>query len=282
MASSSRGSSSPGAGKSSRKRVRLLYERRINLFTLLVALPGMILSGILIWLQPWSAESRWALVLAELFVWWLLAMALQEQTTRPLQTLANVIAALREEDYSFRARGAAADDVLGELSLEVNALADLLSDQRIRAIEATALLRRVVEEIDTPLFTFDPDRVLRLVNSAGERLLQQPSVRLLGRTADQIGLAACLAAESETIVPLAFHNPNARWLVRRERSAPLPDCPLRCKPRVTRGRAQRLAAPDPGAGPRAQQLTHPHQVHRGKPEYSDRERSAGLRPAPGF
>jgi two-component system nitrogen regulation sensor histidine kinase NtrY len=192
-----------------------LYERRINLFSLLVALPGMIVGAILIWLQPWSGESKWALLLAELFAWWLLAMALQEQTTRPLQTLANVIAALREEDYSFRARGAAADDALGELSLEVNALADLLSDQRIRAIEATALLRRVVEEIDVPLFTFDPDQILRLVNSAGERLLQQPSVRLLGRTAEEIGLAACLSAESETLVPLSFQNPNARWLVRR-------------------------------------------------------------------
>jgi two-component system nitrogen regulation sensor histidine kinase NtrY len=215
MASSARGSSNPGVRKPPRKRVRLLYERRINLFALLVALPGMIVGGILIWLQPWSAESKWLLLLAELFVWWLLAMALQEQTSRPLQTLANVIAALREEDYSFRARGAASDDVLGELSLEVNALADLLSDQRIRAIEATALLRRVVEEIDVPLFTFDPDQILRLVNSAGERLLQQPSVRLLGRTAGEIGLAGCLAAENETVVPLPFQSPSARWLVRR-------------------------------------------------------------------
>jgi two-component system, NtrC family, nitrogen regulation sensor histidine kinase NtrY len=215
MGSSPRGSSSPGVRKPPRKRVRLLYERRISLFSVLVALPAMIVCGILIWLQSWSAESKWALLFAELFVWWLLAIALHEQTSRPLQTLANVIAALREEDYSFRARGAAADDVLGELSLEVNALADLLADQRIRAIEATALLRRVVEEIDAPLFTFDPDQVLRLVNSAGERLLQQPSVRLLGRTAKEIGLAGCLAAESETLVPLPFHSPNARWLVRR-------------------------------------------------------------------
>jgi two-component system nitrogen regulation sensor histidine kinase NtrY len=215
MGSSPRGSSSPGVRKPPRKRVRLLYERRINLFSLLVALPGMIVGGILIWLQSWSVESKCAAFFAELFVWWLLAMALQEQTTRPLQTLANVIAALREEDYSFRARGAAADDVLGELSLEVNSLADLLADQRIGAIEATALLRRVVEEIDVPLFTFDPDQILRLVNSAGERLLQQPSVRLLGRTAEEIGLAACLQAESETLVPLPFHSSNARWLVRR-------------------------------------------------------------------
>jgi two-component system nitrogen regulation sensor histidine kinase NtrY len=215
MASSPRGSYRPGVRKPPRKRVRLLYERRISLFALLVALPGMLVGGILIWLQSWTLESKCALLFAELFVWWLLAMALQEQTSRPLQTLSNVISALREEDYSFRARGAAADDVLGELSIEVNALADLLADQRIQSIEATALLRRVVEEIDAPLFTFDPDQILRLVNSAGERLLQQPPVRLLGRTADEIGLAACLAAENETIVPLQFHTPNARWMVRR-------------------------------------------------------------------
>ena len=215
MGSSPRGSFRPGVRQPPRKRVRLLYERRISLFSLLVALPGMFVGGFFIVAQPWTVESKCALLFAELFVWWLLAMALQEQTTRPLQTLANVIAALREEDYSFRARGAAAEDVLGELSLEVNSLADLLADQRILSIEATALLRRVVEEIDAPLFTFDPDQILRLVNSAGERLLQQPSVRLLGRTAEEIGLARCVTAESETLVQLPFQTPNARWMVRR-------------------------------------------------------------------
>ena len=97
----------------------------------------------------------------------------------------------------------------------MNALADMLADQRIRAIEATALLRRVVEEIDVPLFAFDPHQALRLVNSAGERLLQQPSVRLLGRTADEIGLQDCLTVENEGLVPLHLNGSNARWLVRR-------------------------------------------------------------------
>ena len=215
MGSSPRGTLTPGARKPPPKRVRLLYETRVSLYAFLVALPGLIVAGILVWMQPWTLESKLSLTLAELFVWWLLAMALQDQAIRPLQTLANVISALREEDYSFRARGAATDDALGELSIEVNALADLLADQRIRAIEASALLRRVLEEIEVPLFTFDPDQVLRLVNSAGQRLLQQPSVRLLGRTANEIGLAACMAAESETIVPLPFQGPNARWQVRR-------------------------------------------------------------------
>jgi two-component system, NtrC family, nitrogen regulation sensor histidine kinase NtrY len=179
----------PGRRKPPPKRVRLLYERRVSLFALLVALPALPQAASSSGSNPGRSESKLALLFAELFVWWILAMALQEQTTRPLQTLANVISALREEDYSFRARGAATDDALGELSIEVNALADLLADQRIRAIEATALLRRVVEEIEVPLFTFDPDQILRLVNSAGERLLQQPAVRLLGRTAKEIGLA---------------------------------------------------------------------------------------------
>jgi two-component system nitrogen regulation sensor histidine kinase NtrY len=196
------------------KRVRLLYARRVSLFTALVALPGFIITVILLWLQPWSLAAKATLVFFELFAWWLLAMALQEHATRPLQTLANVVAALREEDYSFRARNAVPEDALGELSLEVNALADMLSDQRIRAMEATALLRRVVEEVETPLFTFSPRLVLQLVNSAGERLLQQPGVRLLGRTAAELGLEECLTVDNGATLALPG-SPQARWLVRR-------------------------------------------------------------------
>jgi PAS domain-containing protein len=217
MASSPETRAKAETRKVPRKRVRLLYEHRISLYALLVALPGIVASGIFIWFQPWSSGSKLALSLGELFAWWLLALVLHEQTVRPLQTLANVVSALREEDYSFRARGATADDALGELSLEVNALADLLSDQRIRAIEATALLRRVVEEIDAPLFAFDPDRVLRLVNPAGEKLLQQAAVRLLGRTADEIGLADCLSVTSEALVALPVHSARTRWLVRQSK-----------------------------------------------------------------
>ncbi len=196
------------------KRVRLPYARRVSLFTALVALPGFLLTAILLWLQPWSLTTKLTLLFFEFFVWWILALALHEHVTRPLQTLANVVAALREEDYSFRARNAVPEDALGELSLEVNALADMLSDQRIRAMEATALLRRVVEEVETPLFTFSPAMVLQLVNSAGERLLKQPSVRLLGRTASELGLEDCLTADNGATLALSG-NPQARWLVRR-------------------------------------------------------------------
>lgn len=213
-----------GAVKVRPKQVRLLYEHRVSLYSVLVALPGIMVSVVLIWQKPWSTESKLTISFAEVVVWWLLALALHTQTIRPLQTLANVVAALREEDYSFRARGAIVDDALGELSLEVNALADLLADQRIGAVEASALLRRVVEEIDAPLFAFDPDRMLRLVNPAGERLLQQASARIIGRTAEQIGLAECLSVTGEAVIALTIHSSSARWLVRqskfRERGVP--------------------------------------------------------------
>jgi len=197
-----------------KKRHRAPFERRVIRSSWGLAVPGRFISGVLIWLQDWALESKLTLFLAELLICGLIAAALHDQIIRPLQTLANVVGALREQDYSFRARMALPDDALGELSLEVNLLADLLAEHRTGAIEATALLQRVVEEVDIPLFAFDPNQVLRLVNSAGERLLQQASPRLLGKTAADLGLEACLSAENASIVPLHF-NRDARWFVRR-------------------------------------------------------------------
>ena len=199
-----------------RKRTRRLsYETRISLYSFFVGLPALVVSIVLVWMQPWTTESRLGLIGAVLFVWWLIALALQEQTTRPLQTLANVIGSLREEDYSFRARNAVPEDALGELSLEVNALADMLSDQKVRTIEATALLQRVVDEIDAPLFAFDPKSALVLVNPAGEHLLRHLKGRLLGRSATELKLQKFLSADNESVVELDLSGSQARWLLRR-------------------------------------------------------------------
>jgi len=198
------------------KRKRFRYERRIFLLSLLCSAPGLVAFGISIWVMPWTNGTRFSLLSILIITVLILIAVLHDQIVRPLQTLTNVISALREEDYSFRARGAEPNDALGELALETNTLADLLADQRTRTIEATALLRRVVEEIDVPLFAFDPDGLLRLVNSAGERLLQKPASALMGRSADQIGLSACISAESETQIVLP-QTPNTRWLIRRSK-----------------------------------------------------------------
>jgi nitrogen fixation/metabolism regulation signal transduction histidine kinase len=197
------------------RRFKLLYERRIALFAILAALPGVVIATILIWTHAWSRDLKISLTALELFLWLVLTLALIDQIIRPLHTMTNVVGALREEDYSFRARGAAPNDAMGELALEINALADILTEQRLQTIEATALLRRVVEEIDAPLFAFDPNHVLRLVNNAGERLLQQPAARLLGKTAEELELTACFEAENETLIALPYSAPNARWMLRK-------------------------------------------------------------------
>jgi two-component system nitrogen regulation sensor histidine kinase NtrY len=197
------------------RQFRLLYEKRIALFSILAALPGLTFGTILIWTHNWSQDTKVSFTILEFFLWLVLTIALLDQIIRPLQTLTNVVGALREEDYSFRARGASPNDAMGELALEINSLADILTEQRVQTIEATALLRRVVEEIDAPLFTFDPHHVLRLMNAAGERLLQQPAARLLGKTATQLELDACFEAPNETLVELPYSAPNARWMVRK-------------------------------------------------------------------
>jgi two-component system, NtrC family, nitrogen regulation sensor histidine kinase NtrY len=190
------------------------FERRVTRLSALLVLPGLLASGILVWLQPWTLGSKLTLLGGELFLCVVIAAVLHDYIVRPLQTMANVVGALREEDYSFRARIAIPNDALGELSIEVNALADLLAHNRTGAIEAAALVERVVEEVGIPIFAFDPAQKLRLVNSAGEKLLQQPSAQLLGKTASDLGLENALSSENETLISLPIAS-AARWFVRR-------------------------------------------------------------------
>ena len=149
----------------------------------------------------------------------LAAAALIEGFIRPLQTLSNVVSSLREGDYSFRARGAAAPDAVGELAAEVNALADLLQKQRVRSLEATALLARILEVMHAPLFAFDRDDTLQLVNEAGLKLLGLPNARTFGRTATELGLEDLLRAPDQTIHSFNADRKSpagpARWLLRK-------------------------------------------------------------------
>jgi len=134
---------------------------------------------------------------------------------RPLQTVSNVLAALRERDYTLRARGSNPEDALGLLLLELNSLGDDLRAQRLGALEATALLRRVMEEIDVAIFAFDAAHALRLVNRSGATVLGRPPEQLLGRDAASLGLASSLAGDTPRVDTLAFPGRAGRWEVRR-------------------------------------------------------------------
>jgi two-component system, NtrC family, nitrogen regulation sensor histidine kinase NtrY len=200
--------------ESFRKLRRQSFEARIIRFSVLLVGPGFLVSGILVSLQPWTLQSKLLLLGSEVFACFLIGAALLDHIIHPLQTLANVVGALRQEDYSFRARQAVPNDALGELSLELNNLADLLAQHRTGSIEANALLQRVVEEVDIPIFAFDPANKLVLVSSAGEKLLHSSSSQLLGKAAFELGLHGTLSCENETLMNLHFAG-GARWFVRR-------------------------------------------------------------------
>ena len=183
-----------------RRRRRVDHDQYVQRLALAGGLPAVVVSLALLWTGDYSLKLSWTLSLLVLLCWWLFALALRERVVRPLQTLANLIAALREGDYSIRARGGRLDDALGQAMHEVNALRDPLRDQRLGALEATALLRRIMEEIDVAIFAFDEHNALRLVNRAGERLVGQSAERLYGRQASDLGLQAFLDGEPRRVV----------------------------------------------------------------------------------
>ena len=194
---------------------RLTYERRIQLLALAAGLPGSAIALILLWTGDYTSRTAWTLGILIVSLWLGFALSLRHRVVFSLQTLSNLLAALREEDFSVRGRGAQRDDAMGEVMIEVNALSETLREQRLGALEATALLRTVMEEIDVAIFTFDNENKLRLVNRAGERLLARPLERLLGFTAGELGLGASLEGEAARTMELSFPGGSGRWGMRR-------------------------------------------------------------------
>jgi nitrogen fixation/metabolism regulation signal transduction histidine kinase len=192
------------------------HDRTIFFYALLGGLPAVVVSMIWIWSPGHTADLEFALTVLVAASWLGFAEALRQRVVWPLQTMANLLMALREGDFSIRARGARRDDPLGEAMIEINALGALLQTQRRGAVEATALLYTVMEEIDVAIFAFDDAGALRLVNRAGQRLLAIPAERILGMSAAAVGLSECLEGEASRMLgATAFPGGRGRWGLRR-------------------------------------------------------------------
>jgi len=185
----------------------------VLLQALAAGLPGVVVAFLLLWNTETSGRAQVTVGLLIVGLWLGFAFAVQGTVVRPLQTISNLLAAFREEDYSFRARGTRGDDALSQVIFEVNALAETLRQQRLGALEATALLRKVIDEIDVAIFTFDPSAGLRLVNRAGERLLARPAEQLFGRSAEELGLASALEDPAARVLELALPGAVGRFEV---------------------------------------------------------------------
>jgi nitrogen fixation/metabolism regulation signal transduction histidine kinase len=205
----------PAKRRVAARSMRPRLDRRLLLMSLVAGLPAVVVSMILLWSGGSTAKVQWTLSVLIVGFWLGFSFALKDRVVYPLQTLSNLLAALREGDFSIRARGASGDDALGEAMMEVNYLGQVLREQRLGALEATALLKTVMHEIDVAVFAFDHEQRLRLVNRAGERLLDMASERANGRNATELGLAECLIGDDVRTMQMTFAGGAGRYEVRR-------------------------------------------------------------------
>lgn len=194
---------------------RVSHERRVLLLAVFVGLPGSVAALILLWTGDFTPRLQWTVTLLLLTLWLGSAAVLREWVIRPLQTLSNMLSALREGDFSIRARGAEPGDALGLALHEVNTLGSTLRAQRLGAVEASTLLRKVMSEIEVAIFAFDGHARLKLVNRAGEKLLGRSADRLLERGAAELGLSETLEGETPRTINSRYPGGTGRWELRR-------------------------------------------------------------------
>jgi two-component system nitrogen regulation sensor histidine kinase NtrY len=195
---------------------KLSHDRAVQLLTLAAGLPGAVVCLALLWAGDWSPKVQWTFSALVICTWLGCVLAVRERVIYPMQTLSNLLNALREGDYSLRSRRARRDDALGEVMREINALGETLVNRRRQASEAVALLQAVITGIDVAVFTFDDAGRLRLVNRVGAGLLGRPEQALVGRQADELGLAPALAGEPHRTFAADFPGkPGARWSLHR-------------------------------------------------------------------
>jgi two-component system nitrogen regulation sensor histidine kinase NtrY len=196
-------------------KLRPVHEQRMLLLALGAGFPAVLVTLILLWTGSFLPRTQWTLSVVILVIWWACATAVRERVASPLRTLSNLLEAMREGDYSIRARSARGEDALGDVMQQVNAMATTLRAQRLGALEATTLLRKVMEEIDVAVFAFDGERRLRLVNRAGERLLARPSERIMNDNAEALGLAEFLEGDETQTAQRTFPSGSGRWGIHR-------------------------------------------------------------------
>jgi nitrogen fixation/metabolism regulation signal transduction histidine kinase len=194
---------------------RIGHEARLALAAILAGLPATAIAIFLLWTGDHSSDTRWTLTLLILLFWIGLSVSIRLRAGRPLQAIANVLSSLRDGDFSLHVRPTGRNDALGEVITEINTFGVTLREQRLEAVEAATLLETVMEEIDVAAFAFSDGDILKLVNRAGERLLDTPKQHLVGRSAEELRLASCLTGEPVQLVEMSFPGGTGRWESRR-------------------------------------------------------------------
>jgi two-component system, NtrC family, nitrogen regulation sensor histidine kinase NtrY len=193
----------------------LSYRHRTVLLALAAGLPATALAVALIWSHNDTAKVQWTATAAVVAYLLIVVSSLRRHVLAPLQSISNLLGALREGDFTQRGHRADERDELGLVLWEINQLANVIQEQRLGAIEASILLRQVMAEIDVAVFAFDSDDRLLLLNRAGERLLAKPARQLVGTPAAELGMLDCLTGKVPRTIDGEFPGGAGRWELSR-------------------------------------------------------------------
>jgi nitrogen fixation/metabolism regulation signal transduction histidine kinase len=191
------------------------FEQKYLIGTLISGLAAFATAMFFIWSAEWPLATRIALTLVLATLWLVPVFIVKARLAFSLRTVSNLLGALSEGDYSFRIKGGRQDDALGELIWEINALSELLHNERVGAMEATALLRKIMAEVDVALFGFNEKDQLCLINKSAEKMMGQRSNDLLNCPAEELGLTDCLSGLPHQVMELSFPEATGRWELRR-------------------------------------------------------------------
>lgn len=197
------------------QRHRLPFERRLFLYLLYAGLPGIALSAVLLWTNDYSLSHKIEATVLVMALWLGISSTIRNKVVHSIRVLSNVIAALQSEDFSFRATQAVKGDALGDLAVEINHLARSLESERLGAIEAANLLRKVMNEAGAVIFAFTPDRKVCLLNRAAAAFLRKREEQVLNRTVEELNLHDIFEGPSSETLTRGAAGTESRWIVRR-------------------------------------------------------------------
>lgn len=193
-------------------RSRLAFEQRIVVLSLALTVPALVCGCAWIWWLTVDAVWRGvsATALFAILVW--LTNALRNAVGDPLRGLTNVVEAYRNGDYTIRSSRERPGDALGDLVHEINSLGDTLHQQRLRAMEATALLDKLINAINVAVLAFDGEGRLRVHNPAAAQLLGLSRTGT-GHLASEVGLEEFLQDDTRSRIVTLLAGRSGRWQI---------------------------------------------------------------------
>ena len=195
--------------------MNIVFQNRLALVALASGLPATVIASWFAWKYAPTMDLKVISVLLLVGFWVFCALSVRRRLVFPLQTLANLIEAVRCGDYTLRGRRGGAGDTLGEVVREINKLGETLRQQRLESLEASALVQTVLEELDIAVLAFDDSRRLKLINRGAAELIGSSGESLLGSSASDLGLDELMARDSPAVVSLAFAGRTGRFEVRK-------------------------------------------------------------------